>query len=386
MITIDKMDLSGKRVIIRCDLNVPIKGGILEDDTRIKRSVKTIKYALNNADRVIILSHLGRIKSIEDKKKNSLKIVCDRLSELLGKDICFCTYEENINEKINNNKIVMLENVRFFDLDNKKESNNDEELSRFYASFADIFVNDAFGVSHRESSSIVGISKLLPSCIGFLVKEEIDKLNELLYNPKKPFIIILGGAKVSDKIGIISNLIDKVDKIIIVGAMAFTFLKANNINVGKSLVDEDSIEYCKKLLKRYNSKIVLPIDVYVSDNIDSKFKEKKDITNISINDIAFDIGEKTIENIKKILINAETVFLNGPAGAFEYEMFSYGTKSLFEVLKNSPAKVIIGGGDSASAAMNFGYGDSFYHISTGGGSSLKFLEGKELKGFQNIGE
>lgn len=386
MKTIRDIDIKNKIVLIRCDLNVPIKDGIIEDDNRIVKSLETIKYALNQAKHVIIMSHLGRIKNEEDKKKNSLKIVCDRLAELLDEKIFFCTYDEDIKTVIQNNKIVMLENVRYFDLDCKKESNNDDELAKFYASLADVYINDAFGVSHRRAASTTGVSKYLESAIGFLVEEEINKLNILLNNPEKPFFIILGGAKVSDKIGIISNLIEKVDNIIIVGAMAFTFLKARGINVGKSLVDEENIEYSKNLLNKYSDKIILPIDVYVSDKIDSTYKTLKDIYEIDNNDIAFDIGIKTIENIEKVLMKSKTVFLNGPAGAFEYDNFSYGTKEVLKLLKNSHAKVIIGGGDSASAAMKFGYKNSFYHISTGGGASLEFLSGKNMPGFENIGE
>ena len=386
MKTIEQVDLKNKIVLIRCDLNVPIKNGIIENDNRIVKSLKTIKYALNHSKHVIIISHLGRIKNREDKKKNSLKIVCDRLSKLLGEKIYFCTYEEDIKNKIKNNKIVMLENVRYFDLDGKKESNNDENLAKFYASLADVYINDAFGVSHRRAASTTGVSKYLESAVGFLVEEEISKLSILLNNPEKPFCIILGGAKVSDKIGIISNLIEKVDKIIIVGAMAFTFLKSKGINVGKSFVDEENIRYSKKILDEYSNKIILPVDVYVSDKIDSNNKTLRNINEICNDDIAFDIGPNTITNINNTLKTAKTVFLNGPAGAFEYNLFSYGTREILESLKNSNAKVIIGGGDSASATIKFGYKNSFYHISTGGGASLEFLSGKDMPGFQNIGE
>lgn len=386
MKTIRDIDINNKTVLIRCDLNVPIKDGNIEDDNRIVKSLETIKYALKHAKHVIIMSHLGRIKNEEDKKKNSLKIVCDRLSDLLGEKVYFCTYDEDIKNVVQNNKIVMLENVRYFDLDGKKESNNDEELSKFYASLADVYINDAFGVSHRRAASTTGVSKYLESAVGFLVEEEINKLSILLNNPEKPFCIILGGAKVSDKIGIISNLIEKVDNIIIVGAMAFTFLKAKGINVGKSLIDEENIEYSKNLLDKYSDKIILPVDVYVSDKIDSNSKTLKNINEIGNDDIAFDIGPKTIENIDNVLKQTKTVFLNGPAGAFEYDNFSYGTKEVLKSLKNSSAKVIIGGGDSASAAIKFGYRNSFYHISTGGGASLEFLSGKDMPGFENIGE
>lgn len=386
MKTIEDIDISNKVVLIRCDLNVPIKDGIIEDDTRIVKSIKTIKYALKKASNVIIMSHLGRIKTNEDKVKNSLKIVCDRLSKLLNEEIYFCSYEEDIEDKIKNNKIIMLENVRFFDLNNKKESNCSEELSKFYASLADIYINDAFGVSHRKAASTFGVSKYLPSAVGFLVKEETEKLDELLNNPEKPFSLILGGAKVSDKIGIISSLIDNVDSIIIVGAMANTFLKAMNKNIGKSLVDIENLDYCKNLLKNYNDKIILPVDVYVSDKIDSNTKNLKNIDEINDDDIIFDIGPKTIFKINENISKAKTVFLNGPSGAFEYPLFSYGTEELLKILKSSGSKVIIGGGDSAFATIKFGYKNAFYHISTGGGASLEYLSRKEMPGFENIGD
>ena len=382
MKTINDIDIIGKKILIRCDLNVPIKDNKITDDNRIIQSLKTIKYALESASNVIIISHLGRIKKEEDLKNNSLKIVCDRLSELLNEDIRFCTYEEDIKSIIDNNKIVMLENTRFFDLDNNKESGNDEELSKYYASFADIFINDAFGVLHRDCASN-SISKYLPSAVGYLVKEEINKLSEL-FNPNRPFTLILGGSKVSDKIGIISNLIEKVDNLVIVGAMAFTFLKAKGYDIGNSIFDSDNIEYCKKLLDNYSDKIILPNDVYESDDINSKTKELVNIDNITKS--GFDIGPNTIEFIKEKIKDSKTVFLNGPAGAYENEIFSYGTKKLLQLLSDIDSKVIIGGGDSASCAINYGFKDKFYHISTGGGASLEFLEGKTLPGLKYIGD
>ena len=385
MITIRDINIKDKKVLIRCDFNVPIINGKIQDDNRIVKSIPTIQYAIDNAYKVIIISHLGRIKTKDDMKKNSLKIVCDRLSKLLNIDIKFCTYEDDIKSEISKNKIVMLENIRFFDIDDKKESNNDEQLAKYLSSLCDVYINDAFGVSHRNAASTTGISQLVPSAIGFLMEEEINKLSEL-FNPKKPFIIILGGSKVSDKIGIISNLIDKVDKMVIVGAMAFTFLKAENIDIGKSIFDEDNLNYCRNLLNKYKDKIILPQDVYVSDNINSKNKKLVDIENIPSNMMGLDIGKKTLDKITENIKDSKTIFLNGPAGAFENEVFSYGTKNLLSILYNTNAKVIIGGGDSASAAIKYGYKDKFYHISTGGGASLKFLEGKTLDGLKYIGE
>ena len=382
MKTINNIDLNNKTVLIRCDLNVPIKDGIILDDNRIKESIKTITYVMDKASHVIIISHLGRIKTKEDLEKNSLKVVCDRLSSLIGVDVKFATYDEDINKAINDNKIIMLENTRFFDLDNNKESDSNEELSKFYASLCDVFINDAFGVLHRDCASN-NVSKYKDSAVGFLVENEINKLSEL-FNPSRPFTIVLGGAKVSDKIGLITNLIDKCDNFVIVGAMAFTFLKAKGYSIGSSLFDEENLEYCKDLLSKYSDKIILPIDIYESDNIDSKDKELVDINNIT--KVGLDIGPKTIELIKKRIHSSKVVFVNGPAGAFENETFAYGTKELFTMLSNMDAKVIIGGGDSANAAINLVGKDKFYHISTGGGASLEFLEGKDLPGLKYIGD
>lgn len=381
MKTLKDINITGKKVLIRCDLNVPIKDGKITDDNRIIKSLKTIKYVLEYASNVIIISHLGRIKTKEDIENNSLKIVCDRLSSLLNEDIRFTTYDEDIKSIIDNNKIVMLENTRVFDIDNK-ESGNDEQLSKYFASFADIFINDAFGVLHRDCASN-SISKYLPNAVGFLVEEEIKRLSEL-FNPERPFTVILGGSKVSDKIGIISNLIEKTDNLVIVGAMAFTFLKAQGYDVGESLIDDEYIDYCKDLLNKYSDKIILPKDIYISDDINSNEKELVGVDNISKK--GFDIGPKTIEYIKERIINSKTVFINGPAGVFENPIFSYGTKELFALLESMNAKVIVGGGDSASAAINMGFKDSFYHISTGGGASLEFIEGKELPGLKYIGD
>ena len=385
MNVITDINLNKKKVLIRCDLNVPILDGKIIDDYRIRKSIPTIKYALDNAYRVIIISHLGRINTKDDLSKNSLKIVCDRLSTLIKENIKFCSYDDDIQKQINENKIIMLENTRYFDLNNKKESNNDKSLSSFFASLADVYINDAFAVCHRNAASTTGVSKILPSAIGFLVQEELEKLS-VLYNPDKPFNLILGGSKVSDKIGIISNLIDKVNNIIVVGAMAFTFFKAQKINIGKSVCDDEHIDYCKDLLNKYGNKIILPKDIYVSDNVNSKTKKLVDIHDIKDNEMGLDIGIETINNINNVLSDSKTVFLNGPAGMYENDTFSYGTIELFNILSKLDAKVIIGGGDSSSAAINLGYVDCFYHISTGGGATLEYLSGKNLPGLQFIGD
>lgn len=379
---VNEIDLNNKKVLIRCDFNVPIKDGVILDDTRIVKSLETIKYVLKYASNVIIISHLGRIKTYEDKMKNSLGIVCERLSNLLSEKVKFCTYEEDINSCINNNKIIMLENTRFFDLDNNKESGADDELTKFYASLADIYVFDAFGVSHREAASTM-VSKYLPSAVGFLVCNEIDKLS-YLFNPDRPFTIIFGGSKVSDKIGIISKLIDKSDSIIVVGAMAYTFLKAKGIDVGNSLVEDEYVPYCLDLIRKYGDKIILPIDIYEADNINSTDKTLVDINNIT--KMGLDIGPKTVDLIKDNIIKNKCIFVNGPAGVYENSTFEYGTKELFKILENIDAKVIVGGGDSVSAALKYSSENKFYHISTGGGAALEFLEGRDLPAIKNIGE
>ena len=371
MKTIKDIDLNNKKVIIRFDYNVPIQDGVIQDDTRIIKSLKTLNYVLERASKVIILSHLGRIKSEEDKKNNSLKVVCDYLSKLINKDIAFCDYvdEENI---INNNDIIMMENTRFFDLDNKKESNNDESLSKYFSSFGDVFINDAFGTCHRSNSSNVGISNYLPSCNGFLVEEEVNNLNKLLYDTDHPYVVIMGGKKVSDKIQVINNLVKKVDKLLIGGAMTFTFLKALGKNVGSSYYEEDELEYAKDLLDKYSDKIVLTTDCYIED------KTIKDIDDFSDNNIGYDIGSNTIDIFKDNLKDAKTVFFNGPMGLFE-EGYEYGTKELCNYLNTLDSYIVIGGGDTVSAVNKYVPNNKFI-ISTGGGASLEYLEGKKLPG------
>lgn len=384
---LEDINLNDKTVIIRCDLNVPMENGIIIDDNRIIKSIPTIKYLYKNAKSVVILSHLGRIKNKEDEKKNTLEPVCDYLSKKLNIDITFCTYLEDVKKVVLENKIVMLENTRFFDLDNNKESNNDLSLAKFFASLGDVFVNDAFGVSHRNAASVVGISNYLPSYMGFLVREEIEKLNIIRNNPIKPFTVILGGSKVKDKIGLITNLIDKVDNLVIVGGMAFTFLKAMNINIGKSILDTENIDYAKDMLEKYGNKIVLPIDVYTNTEFSNNGnKVLRNVKDIKDNEIGLDIGPETIKLIENRIKNSKTVFVNGPAGAFELSNYAYGTKEIFEILKNIDSIVVIGGGDSASAAIKFGYKNAFTHISTGGGASLEYIEGRKLPGIECLSE
>ena len=378
MKTIRDFDLNNKKVIIRVDFNVPIKDGIITDDTRIKESLKTINYAVENNAKVILMSHLGRIKEESDKIKNTLKPVSIRLSELLNKQVIFIPNTrgselENAINNLNNGDVLLMENTRFEDLLDKKESKNNEELGKYWASLGDIYINDAFGTAHRAHASNVGIASNLPSGIGFLIEKELDNLLPAINNPSKPFTVILGGAKVSDKIGVIENIVKKADYILIGGGMAFTFLKAKGIEIGSSLLDEESIDFCKKILKEN----ILPIDV-VTD------QKECFITDITKEEKGLDIGSKTVKLFKQYLDYSKTIIWNGPVGMFEEEKYSNGTKGICEILKGIDAIKIAGGGDTASAVKNFGYESAFTHISTGGGASLELLEGKILPGIDII--
>ena len=380
--TIEDFDLKGKKVIIRVDFNVPIKDSVITDDNRIVSSLKTIKYAIDNGAKVILMSHLGRIKEESDIIKYSLKIVSVRLSELLEKDVIFSsvTRGKELEDKVKNLKngdVLLIENTRFEDLNGNLESGNDKDLGKYWASLGDIFINDAFGTSHRSHASNVGIASNLPSGIGFLVNEEIKKLSLAINNPKRPYALILGGSKVSDKIGVIENLVKICDYILIGGGMAYTFLKSKGYNIGLSLLDEESIDFCDSILNKYNDKIILPIDSVVSKSIDGD-STLKDNNSFDDNDIGFDIGSNTINKFETILDRCELIVWNGPLGMFENEKYSNGTREILKYLSNKEKSVIIGGGDTASAAINFGYKDIFTHISTGGGASLELLEGKVL--------
>ena len=385
MKTIRDFDLNDKKVIIRVDFNVPIKDGKITDDNRIVSSLDTIKYAIDNKAKVILMSHLGRVKEEADKEKNTLLPVAKRLCELLGKNVVFSHYTrgEKLENAINNLKpgdVLLMENTRYEDLDGKKESGNDEELGKYWASLGDIYINDAFGTCHRAHASNVGIATHLPSGIGFLVEKELENMMPVIDNPEHPLVVILGGSKVSDKIGLIENFIDKVDKILIGGGMAYTFLKAKKQNIGKSLLEEDKIDYCKDLLKK-TDKIVLPVDNICSKEIDGEVFTK-DI--LDSDDIGLDIGPETVKLFKKYLADAKTVIWNGPVGMFENPKYATGTKELAAFLDKRKATIIVGGGDTASAIINLGYRDNMTHISTGGGASLELLEGKDLPGISVI--
>lgn len=388
--TIRDYDLSGKKVIIRVDFNVPIKDGEITDDNRIKASLETINYAINNNAKVILMSHLGRIKTEEDKIKNTLEPVALRLSELLDKEIIFVDetrgkiLEDAISE-LKPGEILLMENTRFEDLNNKAESSNSEELGKYWASLGDIYINDAFGTSHRSHASNVGIASNLPNGIGFLIEKEIKEIEQTIKNPQRPFTVILGGSKVKDKIGVIENLVNIADYILIGGAMAYTFLKASGIEIGSSLLDEESIDFCKNVLKKYSDKIILPIDSVNALEISDEVPPRECFINeIKENEIGLDIGYNTVKLFKQYLQKSKTIIWNGPLGYFEIEAFSNGTKKICEVLKDIDAKKIVGGGDTGAAIIEFGYKDSVSFISTGGGASLEMLEGKKLPGIEII--
>ncbi|MCI9433806.1 MAG: phosphoglycerate kinase [Bacilli bacterium] len=388
--TIRDYNLYDKKVIIRCDFNVPIANNVILDDNRIVASLDTIEYAINNGAKVILLSHLGRIKEASDLANNSLDLVAKRLEELLKRKVIFVDVTrgkklEKAIKKMRVGSVVLIQNTRYEDLDGKKESSNDLELASYWASLGDIYINDAFGTSHRAHASNVGLASILPNGIGFLIEKEVNILERSVNNPKRPFTVILGGAKVNDKIGVIENLVKIADYILIGGGMAYTFLASKGLNVGKSLVDKENIDFCKKILDNYSSKIILPVDNLVANEINnSSMVRVAPSDNIQDMDIALDIGPKTVTLFNEYLMKSKTIIWNGPVGFSEIKNFSKGTKALCETLSKLDAITIIGGGDTASSVINLGYKDKFTHISTGGGATLELLEGKDLPGISII--
>ncbi len=388
---ITDLDIENKKVLIRCDFNVPIKDGKILDDNRIVQALKTINYCLEKNAKVILFSHLGRVKEEADLAKNNLEVVSKRLSELLNKEVIFIneTRGEKLEQAINNmqNKDVLLvQNTRYEDLDGKKESSNDDALATYWASLGDVFINDAFGTIHRAHASNVGIaSHMKGKCaIGFLIEKELNTLS-LLDNPAKPFVVILGGAKVSDKIGVIKNLVTKANYILIGGGMAFTFLKAKGLEVGKSLIDTESLSFCEEILKDYSEKIILPVDIATSTTFsnDEDYKVKS-INEINNNEMGLDIGPKTLELFETYLKNAKLVVWNGPLGVYEFSKYKQATDNLLKYITDNNIKVILGGGDTVAAASNANLKDKIFHASTGGGATLEYLEGKALPGLEAI--
>lgn len=382
-------DLKDKRVIIRCDFNVPMKDGKITDDTRIIASLKTINYAVNNGAKVILMSHLGKIKTPDDLKNNSLKPVYERLKELLNTNVYFSpdTFSDELANQVNNLKsgeVLLMENTRYEDLEGKKESTCNEELSKYWASLGDIFINDAYGALHRAHASNVGIAKLLPNGIGFLVIEELNKIDNFLEEPTHPFVVVMGGKKVKDKIKVIDNLITKCDRLLIGGAMSFTFLYTKGYHVNKKYLEEDYVTYCKNLLNKYNEKIVLPKDFVVSTSLEDTTSQNKLLEDIKENEYGYDIGSSSIELFVNNLKDAKRVLINGPMGVFENPMYQKGTYEIYKVLKDNNIKTLVGGGDSASSVNNLGFENVFYHVSTGGGATLEYLEGTPLPALEVI--
>ncbi len=390
------LNVADKKVLMRVDFNVPMKDGKITNDNRIVAALPTIKYVLENGGKVIAFSHLGKVKTEEDKASKSIKPAAERLAELLGKEVKFvaATRGEELETAIadlKSGEIMMFENTRFEDLDGKKESKNDPELGKYWASLGDLFVNDAFGTAHRAHASNIGIAANIgegKSAAGFLMEKEIKFIGDAVDAPVRPLVAILGGAKVSDKIGVIENLLVKADKILIGGAMMFTFLKAQGKNTGTSLVEEDKIELAKELLAKADGKILLPVDAVICE----KFDNDAPHTTVSVDalpdgQMGLDVGAETVKLFGEVIATAKTVVWNGPMGVFEMPSYAKGTIGVCEAIANlKDATTIIGGGDSAAAAMSLGYADKFTHISTGGGASLEYLEGKELPGVVSISD
>ena len=389
--TIKELDVKGKKVLLRLDLNVPLdkKTGEISDDNRIMESLSTINYLVENGAKLIICSHLGRPEGVD--KKYSLKVVAERLGSLLKNKVTFAedTVGKDAKAKVkelNDGEIVVLENLRF----DEREEANDEKFCKELASLADIYVNDAFGTAHRKHASTYGVAKLLPNAVGFLMNKEIKVINQILEAPQKPFVAILGGAKIKDKIPVINNLIGKADTILVGGGMAYTFQKALGGTVGKSLVDDEKIELAKELIekaKANNVEFVLPVDTMCAVEFSNDSKAKKfPAQNIPEEFMGMDIGPKTIKIFKKYIKNAGTIVWNGPLGVFEFKKFAKGTNTIAKAIGKTKAFSFIGGGDSASAVIKSGYAKEVSHISTGGGASLNMLEGKVLPGVDIIEE
>ena len=382
--TVEDINVSGKRVIARMDFNLLIKDGVITDDKRIREAMKTIKYLSDNGAKTILVSHLGRPKG-EFNMKYSLAPVAVRISELLGKPVTLAKDVIGDDAKtkaaeLKNGEVMLLENVRF----HAEEEMNDPAFSKELASIAEIFVNDAFGTAHRAHSSTAGLADYLPAVCGFLIKKEIDIMGAALTNPEHPFVAILGGAKVSDKIGVIESLLDKVNTLLIGGGMAYTFFKAQGYEIGKSICEMDKLDLANDLLnkaKKKNVKLLLPLDTIVADKFENEANRKTvKYTDIPSDMMGMDIGEKTIELFTKEIMKAKTIIWNGPMGVFEFENFANGTRQIAKAVAESGAISIIGGGDSAAAIEVLGFADKVTHISTGGGASLEFLEGKVLPG------
>lgn len=391
--TLEDLQVKGKKVIVRVDFNVPMKDGVITDDNRMVQALPTIKYLMEQGASVILFSHLGKIKSEEDKAKNNLEPVAKHLAELLGQEVTFSpeTRGADLEAKVQAlqaGQVLLVQNTRYEDLDGKKESSNDPELGKYWASLGDVFVNDAFGTAHRAHASNVGIASHLESAVGYLMEKEVKFLGEAVDQPERPFVAILGGAKVSDKIKVIENLLDRADKVIIGGGMAYTFLKAQGYEIGRSICEEDRLELAKETLAKAGDKLVLPIDQVVAKEFNNEAESQVVASDaIPADFMGMDIGPKSIELFAETLKDAKTVVWNGPMGVFEMPNFAKGTIGVCEAIAQlEGSTTIVGGGDSAAAVSQLGYEDKFTHISTGGGASLTYLEGVELPGVVSIND
>lgn len=378
---IEDIDVENKKVILRLDLNVTIKDNVILDDTRIKKSIPTIKYLLSAGAHVLIMSHLGKIKNESDKLTNSLRIVMDHMSKLLGRDIYFVdNYKsEKLSKSLDNHDLVMMENTRFADYPNNLESGCDLELSKYWASLGDIFINDAFGMTHRCHASNYGITKYIPSCYGFLIKEELVGLEPVIDNIERPLTVIMGGAKIDDKIQLIKSIIDRCDYLIVGGGIANTFLASYGYNVGKSLYSKDYVEEIKTIIDINKDKIWMPVDVKVNDNEEIKVVSVEQVNNESA---IYDIGPKTMDLISNIIKQSNTILLNGTMGLYEDKNYRDGTEKLFQLLNESNATIIAGGGDALASINELGYSNAFDFLSTGGGATLDYIANKKLKCFE----
>ena len=387
------LNVEGKTVLIRVDFNVPMKDGVITDDNRIVQALPTIQDVVARNGKLVLFSHLGRVKTEEDKAGKSLAPVAKALEAKLGQKVTFVPFTrgpelEAAIAALNNGEILMFENTRFEDIDGKKESKNDPELGKYWASLGDVFVNDAFGTAHRSHASNVGIAANIDEvAAGYLLEKEIKFIGGAVDEPARPFVAILGGAKVGDKIGVITNLLKKADKILIVGGMSYNFLKTQGYEIGTSICELDKLELAQQLLNEANGKIELPLDLKVTKEFSNDAEARiSAFDDIKADEMGLDIGPKTLEKYAEILKDAKTVVWNGPAGVFEFPNFEHGTVGICKILADLDATTIIGGGDSAAAAISLGYAEKFTHISTGGGASLEYLEGKTLPGVAAVDE
>lgn len=381
---IQNAEVSNKKVIVRCDFNVTLKDGAILDDTKIVKSLKTIRYLIEQNASVIMLSHFGKVKDEASKSKNSLMPVAVRLAKLLNKEVKFIpiTRGDELTlacSKILPGQLLLVENTRFEDVPNNLESSNDQDLAKYWSSLGEVFINDAFGSSHRAHASVCGITNYLPSYNGFIIQDEIENLNQIIINPERPFVVIMGGAKVDDKIELIKSLIPKCDYLVTGGGIANTFLLAEGYNVGKSLVNAELVSEVKELLNQYNNKIILPIDVIVGSG-DPNYHQAKGLNDIKEDEMIYDIGEKSLSIIDEIIKNAKTIFVNGTIGLYENTLFAKGTETVLKSVANSQAASVAAGGDSVSAVNHFELGNKFTFLSTGGGASLEYLIDGTLPG------